>query len=69
MTMRSLVFFGGAVAGLWIVPSIGTQGMGTINTRVAHADAPLFDTVPDQRAAARAVVARADADVESAIGL
>ena len=67
--MRNLLLLGGATAVLWIVPSIGTQGMGTIGARVAHADATLFDSVPTQRSAARVVLVRADAAAEAAMGL
>ena len=67
--MRNIFLFGGATAVLWVVPSIGTQGMGTIGARVAHADATLFDAAPARRTMARAELARADATAEAAIGL
>jgi hypothetical protein len=68
MTTRSFLWLAGATALLWVVPSIGTQGMGTIGARVAHSDAMLFDAVPAQRAAARVILARADDGVEAALG-
>ena len=62
-----------AVAGLtmilWVVPSIGTQGMGTINQRFIHPDAGLFDRVAADRDAARAVLQGADTTTEAALGL
>ena len=58
------ILFGATTAVLWIVPSIGTQGMGTIGARLVHPDAALLDTVPAQRAATRATLMRADRDVE-----
>lgn len=53
-------------ATLWVVPSIGSQGMGTIGERYDHADRELF------RAAAPAVGAhkilnRADSQVEASL--
>ncbi len=48
---------------LWIIPSVGTQGMGTIGQRVAHPDAFLFGP-----SVGRAPLARADHTAESALG-
>ena len=69
VTKRGVLLLGATTAVLWIVPSLGTQGMGTIGARVAHPDAILFDTVPAQRDAARAALTRADDDVEAALDL
>jgi hypothetical protein len=69
MTARNILLLGGATAVLWVVPSIGTQGMGTIGASVAHPDATLFDSVPARRAEARAMLSQADDGVEAAIGL
>lgn len=69
MTMRTLLLLGGATAVLWVVPSFGTQGMGTIGAHIAHVDAMLFDAVPAERTAARAMLAHTDGGVETAIGL
>lgn len=60
----------GLAAVLWVVPSLGTQGMGTIGQRFSHPDAALADgraqsgTTP----AVRATLQRADVAVESALG-
>ena len=54
---------------LWVVPSIGSQGMGTIGQRFTHPDAVLFDTLPGARDAARTVLQQADAAAEAALGL
>ena len=50
-------------AALWVVPSVGTRGQGTLGDRFVHADrAIVADT-----AEGRAVLARADAQVAVAI--
>jgi hypothetical protein len=59
---------------LWVIPSLGTQGMGTIGQRFAHADRDLVAEAavsPDDAssASARTALLRADAAVESAVGL
>ncbi len=69
MTSRSLFLLTGTAAVLWVVPSVGTQGMGTIGARVIHPDADLVDTLPTARPAARATLTRADEVAEAAIGL
>ena len=69
VTMRGVLLLGATTAVLWIVPSLGIQGMGTIGARVAHPDAILFDTVPTRRDTARAALTRADHDVEAALDL
>ena len=69
MTTRKLIPLGVVTAVLWVVPSIGTQGMGTIDAHVVHADATLFDAVPTHRIAARELLLRADAEVEAAGGM
>ena len=68
MTVQRLLALGGMTAVLWVIPSIGTQGMGTIGRRVVHPDAVLFDTDAAQRQAARETIRRADAVVETATG-
>ena len=53
-------------ATLWIVPSIGSQGMGTIGERFAHVDRTLVEggaALPEVRRALRA----ADAQVEQVL--
>ncbi len=67
MNLRVPTVFIGTTMLLWFVPSIGTQGMGTIGARVAHADAALFDADAPHRVAARALLARADRTVEVAV--
>jgi hypothetical protein len=37
----------GLAAVLWVVPSIGTQGMGTIGQRFSHADRVLLEDPTD----------------------
>ncbi len=59
----------GLAAILWVVPSIGTQGMGTVGARFVHPDAVLIDTVPLARSQARDALIRADSVAESALGL
>ena len=66
---RSVFLLAGASLVLWVVPSIGTQGMGTIGQRIAHTDAALFDANPTVRTASAAALARADAAAEGATGL
>ena len=56
----------GLAAVLWVMPSIGTQGMGTIGQRFAHADRALATSRSD--AAMRTDLRRADAEVEAALG-
>lgn len=68
MVALSRLLLAGLTAVLWIVPSIGTQGMGTIGQRVAHPDAGLIDTVAADRTAARAELAHADMIAEIALG-
>ena len=71
MTPKSpkVLMVAGLAAILWIVPSIGTQGMGTIGQRFSHPDAALADGSQDATSpAARAALARADAAVEGALG-
>lgn len=68
MTGRSFFLLAGTTAVLWIVPSIGTQGMGTIGQRTAHPDAILLDRSPADRTAAPTVLAQADRTVETTLG-
>ncbi|TRW14158.1 hypothetical protein [Glacieibacterium frigidum] len=56
----------GLAAVLWVVPSIGTQGMGTIGQRFAHADRALVEANADA-AALRPTLLSADAQVEAAL--
>lgn len=56
---------------LWIVPSVGTQGMGTIGQGFMHPDSVLLD--PDAetavaRASVRDHLQSADATAEAALG-
>ena len=53
-------------ATLWVVPSMGSQGMGTIGERFGHADRSLVDGAagPDRVSAA---LRAADAHVEAAL--
>lgn len=67
MTLRFPSLLIGMTMLLWFVPSIGTQGMGTIGARVAHTDASLFDIDPPHRAAAQGLLVRADRAAEIAI--
>ena len=67
MSFRSPTFLAAATVVLWFVPSIGTQGMGTIGQPVAHPDASLFDTSASDRAAARAMLDQADHIAEVAV--
>ncbi len=67
MTLRLPFLLIGTTMLLWFVPSIGTQGMGTIGARVAHADAALFDTDPPHRAEAQGLLVIADHAAETAI--
>lgn len=55
----------GLAAVLWVVPSIGTQGMGTIGQRFAHADRGL--ATDRSNAATRLALSRADTAVETAL--
>ena len=50
-------------AALWVVPSVGTRGQGTLGDRFVHADRAI---VQDD-AAGHAVLARADAQVAAAV--
>ena len=60
---------------LWVIPSLGTQGMGTIGQRFAHADRDLMaddamsaDLDSERSGSVRMALLRADAAVESALG-
>lgn len=68
MTVRALPLMTvlGLAAVLWVVPSIGTQGMGTIGQRFAHADRALVEAGNDA-AALRPALLAADAEVEAAL--
>lgn len=60
----------GLAAVLWVVPSIGTQGMGTIGQRFSHADRTLVEAqvpTPADPARTAAALRRADAQVEAAL--
>ena len=67
MTLRFPSLLIGMTMLLWFVPSIGTQGMGTIGARLAHADAALFDTDSPHRAEAQGLLMSADRAAEIAI--
>ena len=66
MRSRSRISFLALTGALWIVPSIGTQGMGTIGQRVTHPDAALIADGTG-RLASRDTLAKADALVEDAL--
>jgi len=67
MTARFPILLIGTTMLLWLVPSIGTQGIGTIGARLAHADAALFDTDSPHRAEAQGLLVSADRAAEIAI--
>ena len=61
----------GLAAVLWVVPSVGTQGMGTIGQRFTHPDSVLVDPHADserERVVARTTLQAADAATEAALG-
>lgn len=66
----SKMLMAGLATVLWVVPSIGTQGMGTIGQRFSHPDAALADgrTGDGTSPKVRATLQHADAAVESALG-
>lgn len=72
MSQRSfrLVTTLGLAATLWVMPSVGTQGMGTIGARVTHPDRSLVDAPrqTDHGARQHVLLERADATVEAALG-
>lgn len=58
----------GLAAAFWVMPSVGTQGMGTIGQRFTHPDRPFLDaTEPSGRASTDALQS-ADHSVEAALG-
>lgn len=68
MKHRSISYAATAVlaAALWIVPSVGTRGQGTLGDRFVHPDRGLMSSSePD--AATRATLTRADAVVAGAV--
>ena len=68
MTVRALPVMTvlGLAAVLWVVPSIGTQGMGTIGQRFSHADRALVEASVGGNAL-RPALRAADARVEAAL--
>lgn len=66
--MTSRVFQFGATAvlalALWVVPSVGTRGQGTLGDRFSHPDRGL---IAADAAADRAALVRADAAVVQAV--
>lgn len=61
----------GLAAVMWIVPSVGTQGMGTIGQGFTHADSAVIDSEADTvvaRDAVRSRLQRADTATETALG-
>lgn len=56
-----------AALALWIVPSVGTRGQGTLGDRFVHADRAVVNAAAEPDAAARAALARADAVVAKAV--
>ena len=69
MSSRALLLLGVTTAVLWVVPSIGTQGMGTVGQQIVHPDAPLFDADPARRPAARVLLTHADDVAETTLGM
>lgn len=69
--LPALILMLGLAAVLWVMPSVGTQGMGTIGARFTHPDRGL---IADPHAADRAgdgerrILQHADAAVEVALG-
>ena len=56
---------------LWVVPSVGTQGMGTIGQRFGHPDSILVDgptPTGRSRGITRDTLQAADAAIEAALG-
>ncbi len=68
MVSRSRILLAALTAVVWVIPSIGTQGMGTLGQRVVHPDARLLDADGMSRDASRGALAKADAVVEGALG-
>lgn len=70
MTSRVLQITASAVlaAALWIVPSVGTRGQGTLGDRFVHPDRALVAANPVAGVAAeRAVLVHADTVVAKAV--
>jgi hypothetical protein len=70
MTSRVLQITVSAVmaATLWIVPSVGTRGQGTLGDRFVHPDRALVAaSAPASDVAGRALLTRADALVTKAV--
>lgn len=61
--MTRIVTIGALAAAMWIMPSVGTRGQGTLGDRFVHADRAI---VSDD-AAGRAVLAHADQQVAAAV--
>lgn len=71
MTSRALQITASAVlaAALWIVPSVGTRGQGTLGDRFVHPDRTLVaGSAPGAIAAERALLLQADDVVAKAVG-
>ncbi|QYE36489.1 MULTISPECIES: hypothetical protein [Sphingosinicellaceae] len=69
--LSSSAAIAGLAAVMWIVPSVGTQGMGTIGQRFIHPDTVLVDPVADTdtaRQSARITLQAADSATETALG-
>ncbi len=69
MTKR-LISYGAtgiAALALWIVPSVGTRGQGTLGDRFVHADSAVMAAGAEPDGAVRTVLARADAVVAKAV--
>lgn len=54
-------------AALWIVPSVGTRGQGTLGDRFLHPDRSVMAGTAEPDAGTRAALARADALVAGAV--
>ena len=65
MTLRvfNLAAMAALTLGLWIVPSVGTRGQGTLGDRFVHVDRGIVSS----DAAGRALLARADRAVTAVV--
>lgn len=61
---REFVLIAVIAAALWVVPSLGTQGMGTIGKRFSHPDRDLVETAAQP---AQPLLQRADTVVEASV--
>lgn len=52
---------------LWVVPSVGSLGQGTLGDRFLHPDSTIMTASAEPEPATRAALARADAIVTGAV--